>query len=106
MGVNGDHFSLISVPRLPSRGSPTLWSMRSNVPTNRTTKQTDCITIIIPLNTWRGSISVRYDLFLKNEILFNIIIDPEDNVRQLERECDHGRNKTDSVYKNFHNDFF
>lgn len=39
-------------------------------------------------------------------MLFNIIIDPEDNVRPLERECDHGRNKTDSVYKNFHNDFF
>lgn len=73
VNVNSDYSILVRVPSAPSRGSPTLWSMMSNVPTRTTTTQMICIAIIMLLKIRNGSISVRYPDYLKNGLFFNII---------------------------------
>lgn len=64
VNVNSDYSILVRVPSAPSRGSPTLWSMMSNVPTRTTTTQMICIAIIMLLKIRNGSISVRYPDYL------------------------------------------
>ncbi|ECW0266558.1 hypothetical protein F3E53_18600, partial [Salmonella enterica subsp. diarizonae] len=64
---------MMRVPGDPSRGSPTLLSMVSNVPTSTTTTHIICIAIITLLKIRNGRISVRYPDFLKNGVFFNII---------------------------------
>ncbi|EAQ6132275.1 hypothetical protein AXA88_27060 [Salmonella enterica] len=55
------------------------------------------------LNTWRGRSSVRYILFLKNGIFFNIIRSVGD-ICTLESEHNQSRNEKVDVYNSVHND--
>ncbi len=88
-GVNSNYLLLMIVPSDPSRGSPTLWSMMSNVPTTITTTQMICIAIITLLKIRNGRISDRYTDFLKNGIFFNIIRSVGD-ISTLESEHNYG----------------
>ncbi len=105
VNVNSDYSILVRVPSAPSRGSPTLWSMMSNVPTRTTTTQMICIAIIMLLKIRNGSISVRYPDYLKNGLFFNIIRSVGD-ICTFESEHDHGRNEKSYAYNGVHNDIY
>ncbi|ENY3190002.1 hypothetical protein ACFXBE_000414 [Salmonella enterica] len=105
VNVNSDYSILVRVPSDPSRGSPTLWCMMSNVPIRITTTQMICIAIIMLLKIRNGSILVRYPDFLKNGLFFNIIRSVGD-ICTFESEHDHGRNEKSYAYNGVHNDIY